>query len=156
MLKKLAESIREYKLPSILTFIFILCEAVIECFIPLITARLVNKIDAGVDMSVVVSTGLILFGLALASLCCGGIAGITSAKASAVFAKNLRGDIFHNVQTYSFENIDKFSSASLVTRMTTDVSNVQIAYMMLIRTAVRLYSALLWLILWAAHWQQHL
>lgn len=137
MLKKLAESIREYKLPSILTFIFILCEAVIECFIPLITARLVNKIDAGVDMSVVVSTGLILFGLALASLCCGGIAGITSAKASAGFAKNLRGDIFHNVQTYSFENIDKFSSASLVTRMTTDVSNVQIAYMMLIRTAVR-------------------
>lgn len=137
MLKKLAESIREYKLPSILTFIFILCEAVIECFIPFITAKLVNRIEAGVDMSVVLRTGLLLFVLALASLCCGGIAGLTCAKASAGFAKNLRGDIFHKVQTYSFENIDKFSSASLVTRLTTDVSNVQLAYMMIIRTAIR-------------------
>ncbi len=137
MLKKLAESIREYKLPSILTFIFILCEAVIECFIPFITAKLVNRIEAGVDMSVVLRTGLLLFVLALASLCCGGIAGLTCAKASAGFAKNLRGDIFHKVQTYSFENIDKFSSASLVTRLTTDVSYVQLAYMMIIRTAIR-------------------
>lgn len=137
MLKKLAESIREYKLPSILTFIFILCEAVIECFIPFITAKLVNRIEAGVDMSVVLRTGLLLFVLALASLCCGGIAGLTCAKASAGFAKNLRGDIFHKVQTYSFENIDKFSPASLVTRMTTDVSYVQLAYMMIIRTAIR-------------------
>lgn len=137
MLKKLAESIREYKLPSVLTFIFILCEAVIECFIPFITAKLVNKIEDGVELSVVLKTGGLLLILALASLCCGGIAGLTCAKASSGFAKNLRGDIFHKVQTYSFENIDKFSSASLVTRMTTDVSNVQISFMMLIRTAIR-------------------
>lgn len=137
MLKKLAESIREYKLPSILTFIFILCEAIIECFIPLITARLIKKIETGVDMSVVVTTGLMLLGLALASLCCGGIAGLTCAKASSGFAKNLRGDMFRKIQTYSFENIDKFSSASLVTRMTTDISNVQLSYMMIIRTAIR-------------------
>lgn len=137
MLKKLAESIREYKLPSILTFIFILCEAVIECFIPFITANLVNRIEAGVDMSVVLRIGLLLFVLALASLCCGGIAGLTCAKASAGFAKNLRSDVFRRVQTYSFENIDKFSTASLVTRLTTDISNVQLAYMMIIRTAIR-------------------
>ncbi len=137
MLKKLAESIREYKLPSVLTFLFILCEAVIECFIPFITARLVDRIEAGSEIAVVLQTGAILLVLALASLCCGGIAGLMSAKASSGFAKNLRSDIFHKVQTYSFENIDKFSSASLVTRMTTDVSNVQISYMMLIRTAIR-------------------
>ncbi len=137
MLKKLAESVREYKLPSVLTFIFILCEAIIECFIPFITAKLVNRIEDGVELSVVLRTGGLLLILALASLCCGGIAGLTCAKASSGFAKNLRGDIFHKVQTYSFENIDKFSSASLVTRMTTDVSNVQMAFMMLIRTAIR-------------------
>ena len=133
----LARSIREYKTPSILTFVFILCEAVIECLIPFITADLVNSIEAGTDMSVVIKTGVLLIVMALASLSCGGIAGMTCAKASAGFAKNLRKDIFYKVQTYSFENIDKFSSTSLVTRMTTDVVNVQMSYMMIIRTAIR-------------------
>ncbi|MBR6534422.1 MAG: ABC transporter ATP-binding protein [Clostridia bacterium] len=137
MLKKLARSIREYKLPSILTFIFILCEAVIECFIPFITANLVNDLSAGVDMSVVYSKGALLIVMALISLACGGIAAVTCSKASAGFAKNLRSDIFHKIQTYSFENIDKFSSTSLVTRMTTDVVNVQMSYMMIIRIAIR-------------------
>ena len=137
MLKKLARSIREYKTPSVLTFIFILCEAVIECLIPFITADLVNDLSAGVEMSVVYSTGVLLIVMALASLACGGIAAVTCSKASSGFAKNLRSDIFHKIQTYSFENIDKFSATSLVTRMTTDVANVQFSYMMIIRTAIR-------------------
>lgn len=137
MLKKLSKCIREYKKPSVLTFIFIIFEVVIECLIPFFTSDLVNKIEAGTDMSSILKTGGILAAMALTSLCCGGIAGITCAKASSGFAKNLRHDMFHRVQTYSFNNIDKFSSSSLVTRMTTDVSNVQMSYMMLIRTAVR-------------------
>ena len=137
MLKKLARSIREYKTPSVLTFIFILCEAVIECLIPFITADLVNDLSTGVEMSVVYSTGALLIVMALASLACGGIAAVTCSKASSGFAKNLRSDIFHKIQTYSFENIDKFSATSLVTRMTTDVANVQFSYMMIIRTAIR-------------------
>ncbi len=137
MIRKLARSIREYKTPSILTFVFILCEAIIECLIPFITAALVNSIKNGAEMSSVLKTGGLLIIMAFASLSCGGIAGVTCAKASAGFAKNLRQDIFHKVQTYSFENIDKFSATSLVTRMTTDVANVQMSYMMIIRTAIR-------------------
>lgn len=138
MVKKLIQSIRQYKLPSILTAIFITGEAIIECAIPFITANLINKIQAdSITMPSILKTGLLLIGMAVISLCLGGIAGITSAKASAGFAKNLRGDLFSKIQTYSFENIDKFSSASLVTRMTTDINHVQIAYMMIIRTAIR-------------------
>ena len=137
MIKKIAQSIREYKLPSILTFLFIVFEAIIECLIPFITADMVNNIEAGAPISFVIKTGVILIVMALASLSCGGIAGITCAKASAGFAKNLRTDLFSRIQTYSFENIDKFSTSSLVTRMTTDVQNVQMAYMMIIRTAIR-------------------
>ncbi len=137
MLKKLAASIREYKLPTIFTLIFIVGEAIIETFIPFITVDLVNSIKDGVDMSEIIPIGILLVVMACLSLACGGIAGFTCAKASSGFAKNLRHDIFKKVQTFSFENIDKFSSTSLVTRMTTDVSNVQFAYMMIIRTAVR-------------------
>lgn len=137
MIKKLAKSIREYKLPTILTLIFIIGETIIETRIPFITANLVNNIKTGAEMSYILETGGVLALMACASLCCGGIAGFTCAKASAGFAKNLRGDIFRKVQTYNFENIDKFSSSSLVTRMTTDVANVQMAYMMVIRTAIR-------------------
>ncbi|MBQ0111440.1 MAG: ABC transporter ATP-binding protein, partial [Oscillospiraceae bacterium] len=129
--------VREYKLPTFLTLLFIVLEAVIETFIPLLTADLVDKIRVKTDISEVVSPGLILVALAVASLCCGGIAGYTFAKASAGFAKNLRHDMFYRIQGYSFENIDKFSSSSLVTRMTTDVTNVQMSYMMIIRIAVR-------------------
>jgi len=137
MLKRFAACVREYKLPSILTLIFIVGEAVIEAFIPFRTADMVNRIRDGADMSEIYKIGATLILMALLSLCCGGIAAITCAKASAGFAKNLRSDIFSKIQTYSFENIDKFSSSSLVTRMTTDVTNVQMSYMMIIRTAIR-------------------
>ena len=137
MIKTLAKSIREYKLPSILTLIFIMGEVVIEVMIPFITANLVNDIKAGVDISNVIKTGVLLVLLAIVSLCCGGIAAITCSKASAGFAKNLRRDMFSKIQSYSFSNIDKFSSTSLVTRLTTDITHVQMSYMMIIRTAIR-------------------
>ncbi len=137
MLKRLSKSIREYRLPTVLTLIFIIGEVIIECIIPFITAEMVNKIKYGADISEVLKLGGILVVLAILSLSCGGIAGFTCAKASSGFSKNLRNDIFEKIQTYSFENIDKFSSSSLVTRLTTDVSNVQMAFMMLIRVAIR-------------------
>ena len=137
MIKKLAGCVREYKLPVFLTLFFIFAEAVIECIIPYITAGLVNNIEAGVGLSVILKTGVILVVMALASLSCGGIAGYTCAKASAGFSKNLRHDMFYKIQDYSFHNIDKFSSSSLVTRMTTDVNNVQMSFMMIIRIALR-------------------
>ena len=137
MLKKLAKSVRQYKTAVFLTLLFIVLEAVIETFIPFITADLINNIKKGVEMEELIKKGILLVVLAVVSLCCGGIAGFTCAKASSGFAKNLRSDIFGKVQTYTFHNIDKFSSASLVTRMTTDVANVQMAFMMIIRTAVR-------------------
>lgn len=137
MIRKLAKCIREYKLPTIFTLIFIIGEVVIECIIPFKIADLVNFIKNGTDMKNILETGIILTVMALVSLACGGLAGYTCAKASAGFAKNLRSDIFKKIQTYSFINIDKFSSSSLVTRLTTDVVNVQMSYMMLIRMAVR-------------------
>ncbi len=137
MFRKLLGSVREYKKPTVLTFLFILLEAVIECLIPFITADLVNRIQAGAEMPEILKIGALLIVMAMLSLACGWTAGITAAKASAGFAKNLRQDAFYRVQTYAFQNIDKFSTSSLVTRMTTDVANVQFAYMMIIRTAVR-------------------
>ncbi len=137
MIKKLAGSIREYKWPSIITLFLMVGEAAIECFIPFITANLINNISAGAPVSEIAKTGALLVGMALISLACGGTAGLTCAKASAGFAKNLRQDLFSAVQSFAFENIDKFSSSSLVTRLTTDVTNVQMSYMMLIRTAIR-------------------
>lgn len=128
---------REYKLPTILTLLFIVGEAVIETYIPFITVDLVNSIKDGVQMDKVIKTGVLLVIMAILSLTCGGVAGFTCAKASAGFAKNLRHDVFRRIQTYSFENVDKFSSTSLVTRMTTDVTNAQMSFMMLIRTAIR-------------------
>ncbi len=137
MVKKLAKSVREYKFLSILTLIFIIGEVIIEVFIPFITAYMVERVKDGADINEIIKIGSFLAVMACVSLACGGIAGFTCAKASAGFAKNLRKDVFHKIQTYTFENIDKFSSASLVTRMTTDVANVQMSYMMLIRTAIR-------------------
>lgn len=137
MLKRLLQSVREFRLPTILTLIFITLEAVIETSLPFTTANLVNMIKNGTEMSEVLKLGGILVILAIASLACGGIAAITCSKASSGFARNLRHDLFSKVQTYSFENIDKFSSSSLVTRMTTDIAHVQMAYMMIIRTAIR-------------------
>ena len=137
MIKRLAGCVREYKKPTILTLIFIVGEAFIETFIPFITAKLVNLIKYNAPMEQVVRIGLFLVLMACLSLCCGGIAGATCAKASTGFARNLRHDMFERVQSFSFENIDRFSSASLVTRMTTDVSNVQMSFMMIIRMAIR-------------------
>ena len=124
-------------MPSILTLIFIMGEVVIEVFIPFITANLVNSIKASAPISEVLKTGVSLVLLALVSLACGSIAAFSCAKASTGFAKNLRSDMFAKVQNFSFANIDKFSATSLVTRLTTDVTNVQMSYMMIIRTAVR-------------------
>lgn len=137
MIKRLAKSIREFKTPAILTLIFIVIEAIIETSIPFITAELVNKIKNNATMSEILSVGALLLVLAVCSLACGGIAGFTCARASAGFGRNLRSDIFRKVQDFSFQNIDKFSATSLVTRMTTDISNVQMSFMMIIRTAVR-------------------
>ncbi len=138
-IKKLARSVREFKKPAIITVILMVLEVIIEVTIPFITASLINDIQAkgGIDMPKVLLTGGLLILLALISLTCGGLGGYTCAKASSGFSKNLRSDIFAKIQTYSFENIDKFSSASLVTRLTTDTNNVQMSFMMLIRTAIR-------------------
>ena len=137
MIKKLWKSVREYKPYVFITLFFIIGEAVIETLIPFITADLINQIKNGIQMDVIVKKGLLLAAMAVLSLFFGGVAGFTCAKASSGFAKNLRNDVFGKIQTYTFGNIDKFSSASLVTRMTTDVSNVQMSFMMLIRTAIR-------------------
>ncbi len=145
-MKKLIGCIKEYRLPTFLTLVFMTLEAYIETQIPTITAQLVNKIQqfdalsgnlTGNEMTHVIRTGFTLFVMALISLICGGSAGFTSAKASAGFAKNVRREVFVKVQDFSFENIDKFSTSSLVTRLTTDINHIQMAYMMLIRTAVR-------------------
>lgn len=137
MLKKLAGCVREYKKPTFITLVLILAEAVIETLIPFITAELVNRIKDGAQMSEILKSGFLLIGLALISLACGGVAAVTCAKASAGFAKNLRHDVFTKIQSFTFENIDKFSSSSLVTRLTTDISNVQMSFMMIIRIAIR-------------------
>ncbi len=137
MLRELAKSIREYKHLSIWTPILVSGEVVMECIIPFVIANLVNEIKAGCSMGTILSYGLVLLVMALLSLLFGALAGVTCATASCGFARNLRKDLFYRVQTYSFENIDKFSTSSLVTRMTTDVTNVQMSYMMIIRQAIR-------------------
>ena len=135
--RKLLPSVREFKRPAILTIVFIVLEVLIEVIIPFLTADMVNAIKDGAPLNGVVKTGLFLVLLALLSLGCGASAGYTGSKASAGFARNLRHDIYCRVQDFSFENIDRFSTASLVTRMTTDIGNVQMAFMMIIRIAIR-------------------
>ena len=137
MLRVLLRSIREYKKASLLTPLFITAEVVIECIIPFITAILVANIQDGCDMTVIVKYGILLIALAIVSLLCGALAGHFAAQASCGFARNLRHDMYCAIQDYSFSNIDKFSTSGLVTRLTTDVANVQMAYMMVIRTAIR-------------------
>lgn len=137
MLKKLMGSVREYKKASIQTPFLMIGEVVMECLIPFVIAKLVNQIKAECEFSVILCYGLVLFVMACVSLMFGALAGVTGSKASCGFAKNLRHDMYYRIQEYSFENIDKFSASSLVTRLTTDVANVQMAYMMLIRIAIR-------------------
>ena len=137
MIRQLAKSIREYKKASIATPILVSLEVVMECIIPFVIALLVNAIKDGCDMGVLMRYGILLILMAGLSLLFGALAGATCATASSGLARNLRKDMFHSIQTYSFENIDKFLTSSLVTRMTTDVTNVQVAYMMIIRIAIR-------------------
>lgn len=137
MVKKIAGCIREYKKLSIATPLLVAMEVVMECIIPFIIAELVNRIKDGCEMNTIVTYGLILVVMACLSLMFGALAGSTCATASCGLAKNLRKDMFYNIQKFSFENIDRFSTSSLVTRLTTDVTNVQMAYMMIIRTAIR-------------------
>lgn len=137
MIRTLAKSIREYKKPSILAPVFVTGEVVMECIIPFIIANLVNEIKAGISMPMLLGYGGVLILMAGLSLAFGALAGKACSTASCGFARNLRKDMFYKIQGYSFENIDKFSVSSLVTRLTTDITNVQMAYMMIIRTAVR-------------------
>ena len=137
MIRQLTKCIREYKAPTVWTLVLILAEVAIDVIIPFETANLINEVKAGAELGGIVRVGLVLVLLAMISLVCGGAAGFTGSKAASGFAKNVRHDLFTKVQGFSFENIDKFSSASLVTRMTTDIQNVQMAYMMCIRIAVR-------------------
>ena len=137
MIKTLSKSIREFKKPAILTPILVVGEVILECIIPFVIANLVNEMQAGCGMDVIVRYGLQLVIMAVLSLILGVAAGNTCATASTGFSRNLRQDMFYHIQDYSFENIDKFSVSSLVTRMTTDVINVQMSFMMIIRVAIR-------------------
>ena len=137
MLKRLLSCIREYKTASILTLVFILGEAVMETLIPTNTAELITLVKSSAPMGEIVKLGLLLVLMALLSLTFGAMAGFTCSKAATGLSKNLRHDMFAKVQDFSFHNIDRFSSSSLVTRMTTDVNNIQMAFMMIIRMGLR-------------------
>ncbi len=137
MIKKLAKVLREYKKPTIITPILMIGEVSCECIITLFTKELINSIQRGSEMGPILKYGLLLFAMAMCSLAFGVLAGWFGATASAGFAKNLRKDLFYRIQDFSFTNIDKFSTSSLVTRLTTDIANVQQAFMMIIRVAVR-------------------
>lgn len=137
MIKKLLRSVREYKTASLLTPIFVTLEVIMEVLIPFFMSRIIDMGLEQSNLSYTVRLGVILIIAAIASLCFGALSGKYAATASAGFAKNLRHDMFHHVQDFSFSNIDKFSPASLVTRLTTDVTNVQNAYQMIIRVLIR-------------------
>lgn len=137
MIKKLAKSVGEYKRDSILSPVFVTLEVIMEVIIPFLMANLIDDGMNKGNMSVIWKIGTILVVLALTSLCFGALSGKFAASASAGYAKNLRRNMYYNVQNYSFSNIDKFSTASIVTRLTTDVTNVQNSFQMIIRVAVR-------------------
>ncbi len=137
MIKKIARSLREYKLPAILTPVFVIGESILEVIIPLVLASLIDKgIEMG-DMAHILKMGALLLVLAALSMTSGILAGKTATKASAGFAKNLRHDMYYHIQEFSFINIDKFSTSSLITRLTTDVQDVANTFQMLIRMAMR-------------------
>ena len=137
MLKVLAKYIKEYKVASLLTIVFIIGEVVFELLIPYMMTYIIDKGVAINDFNAVIKYGSIMILLAILGLICGIAAGIYGANASAGFAKNLREGMFRNIQNFSFSNIDKFSSASLVTRLTTDITNVQNSYQMILRMLMR-------------------
>ena len=137
MYKQLARSIREYKGVSIKAPVFVSLEVLMECIIPFVIAQLVNQIKEGCSFATILQYGAVLLAMAGLSLFFGVLAGKYAATASCGFARNLRKDMFYKIQDYSFQNIDKFSTSSLVTRLTTDITNVQMAYMMIVRAAIR-------------------
>lgn len=137
MIRTLMRSLRQYKRESILTPIAVILEVIFECYIPFLIADLVNTLQTGAVIEDVVKSGLLVLLFAILSLIFGALAGNWASKAATGLAKNLRWDMFKNIQSFSFGNINKFSSSSLVTRMTTDVTNVQMAYMMVVRGAFR-------------------
>ena len=139
MIKRLSKSIKGYTWQTILSPLFIALEVIIECIIPLVTKDLVNYLNSGepLSMDTIKRYGFTLVLLAVSSLCCGALSGWFCATASCGFARNLRRELYYKVQDFSFSNIDKFSTSSLVTRLTTDVTNVQQSFMMLIRIAIR-------------------
>ncbi|MCI5582298.1 MAG: ABC transporter ATP-binding protein/permease [Anaeroplasma sp.] len=136
MIKTILKSVREYKTPSLLSIIFIVMEVVMECILPFFTAKLVDQMNNN-DTKWLIIYSVLIVGIAVLSLSFGALAGYFCSKASAGFARNLRHDMYDNITKFSFSNIDRFQASSLVTRMTTDVTNVQNAYMMIIRTAIR-------------------
>ncbi len=136
MIRVLMKSIKGYVKPSILSILFITFEVILECALPFITSMLVDQMNEK-NITLLVWFSVLLIVIAMLSLLCGSLAGILCSKASAGFAKNLRRDMYENITKFSFSNIDRFQASSLVTRMTTDVTNVQMAYMMIIRTAIR-------------------
>ena len=149
MLTLLTKSIRQYKKESLLSPAFVTVEVILEVLIPLIMADLIDKgIEVG-NMAVILRLGILLVVLAMASLFMGAMSGKYCAIASAGFARNLRHDMYYKVQDFSFSNIDKFSSAGIVTRLTTDVANIQMAYMMIIRVAVRAPAMLIFALIMA-------
>lgn len=137
MIKKLASFIKEYKKYTILTPIFVVLEVIMEVIIPLLMAKIIDVGIQNNDVKYILEIGALLIVSAIMSLAFGMLSGRFAAKASAGYSKNLRKAMFHKIQDYSFENIDKFSTSSLVTRMTTDVTNVQMAFQMIIRILVR-------------------
>ena len=137
MIKKLFSAVGEYKRDSLLAPLFVTFEVILEVVIPFYMAKIIDKGINAADMNYIVRTGILLAVFALTSLMCGALSGKFAASASAGLAKNLRQKMYYNIQDFSFSNIDKFSSASLVTRLTTDITNVQNAYQMIIRGAVR-------------------
>ena len=137
MVKKLMKSIREYRTPSIICPLLVVLEVALEVLIPFLMADLIDVGLENADLPYIYKMGFSLIVAAMLSLLFGALAGKYAAIASAGFAKNLRGDMFHHIQDFSFANIDKFSTASLVTRLTTDVTNVQNAYQMIVRVLVR-------------------
>lgn len=137
MIKRLVKSVREFKKDALLTPFFVVLEVVMEVIIPLVMARLIDKGIDGQDMAAIWKYGIILVLCAMLALVFGAAAGTFAARASTGFARNLRHDMYYNVQNFSFSNIDKFSTGSIVTRLTTDVTNVQNAFQMCTRIAVR-------------------
>lgn len=137
MVREIAHSLREYKRISIATPVLVTFEVLLECLIPYVIALLVNQIQAGCGLDVILKYGAVLVAMAAASLVFGVCSGASCAAASSGLAKNLRKDMFYKIQSYSFQNIDRFNVSSLITRMTTDVTNVQTAYMLLIRLVIR-------------------